>query len=147
MSREKEIRKSFYTALANNIQIPGGSGEKIPVSDGKSETKAKLYILIEDQTAQRNEDFTKMRWNGTMKISICHKQADKYTRDIVDDVCDSIESKLMAGKASENSLPALSGWQLTNLYLADVSYLDFQISDNETICIKYLTYNFIITKI
>jgi hypothetical protein len=147
MSREKAARSSFYNVLVNTLLVPGGSGDKVPISDGKAETKAKLYVLIEGQTARGDSDFHRRRWNAGLSISIMHKQAASYTRDIVDDVCQQIEDIVTPGIAANNGLPAPSGWQITNVRLDDVSYADFQISDTETICVKFLTFNFIITKI
>lgn len=147
MSREKEARNAFYSAMVGALNIPGGSGDKIPVSDGKAETKARLYVLIESQTAVSDSDFRNRRWRATLSVSIMHKQMDSYTRDIVDDVGQQIEDIITPGIASQNGLPAQNGWQVTSIVLDNVSYADFQISDTETVCIKYLTFNFTITKI
>lgn len=146
MNRELAARKSFYTAILNTINVPGGSGN-VPVSDSKAETGLSLYILIEDQTGRQDSDFRNHRWTCTLSLAIVHKQESSYTRDIVDDVCEQIENIILPGKANVNGLPAQSGWQFTNVYLDDISYSDFQISETETICIKYITFNFITTKI
>lgn len=147
MSREKSARKAFYDVLAGSLAIPGGSGDKVPISDGQATTKAKLYVLIEDQTAQDDSDYKRRRWESTLVLSICHKQQSGYTRDIVDDIGEDIELILTPGIAANNGLPVVNGWQVTNLRLGNVTYSDFQISDTETICIKFLTFNFKITKL
>ena len=147
MNRELAARKAFYSPLLNSINIPGGSGDKVPVSDGKANTNDRLYILIEAQSANNQSSFKTRRWQSSLSLTICHKQDDSYTRDIVDDVCEQIESILTPGNAEFNGLQSQSGWQVTNVSLNDVSYADFQISETETICIKFLTFNFIITKI
>lgn len=146
MSREKSARKAFYDVLVNQIDVPGQTVDKVPVSDGQATTKAKLYMLIEDQTAQDVSDMRNRRWNGSLVISICHKQGSSYTRDIIDDVAQEIEDIITPGAASQNGLPIQSGWQITNIRVDSVSYADFQISSTESICIKFLTFNFIITK-
>lgn len=147
MSREKAARKAFYDILVNQINVPGQTVDKIPVSDGQATTKAKLYILIEDQTAQDQSDMRNRRWSASLTLSICHKQDSAYTRDIIDDVDQIIEDIITPGAASNNNLPTQSGWQITNVRLDNVDYADFQISSTESICIKFLTFNFIITKI
>lgn len=147
MNREQAARKAFYDVLVSSLQVPGGSGDKVPLSDGKAETRAKLYCLIDTQTARDISDFRRRRWNASLSMSIMHKQADSYTKDIVDNVCQQIEDIITPGNAASNGLPSQNGWEITNVSLDDVSYADFQISDIETICIKYLTFNFIITKI
>jgi hypothetical protein len=147
MNRELAARKAFYYPLLGMINIPGGSGDKVPISDSKANEKDNLYILIESQTASDRSEFKTRRWNGTLSLTICHKQDDSYTRDIVDDICEQVEAILTPGIASLNGLQSESGWQITNVSLNDISYADFQISETQTICIKFLTFNFIITKI
>jgi hypothetical protein len=149
MNRELAARKAFYQVISNALVIPGGSGDKIPVFDNKADAGNRLYVLIEGQTARSNSDFRVRRWSGTVRLTILHIQDDSYTRDIVDSVTEQIEAIITPGKANENGLPDMSsfGWQITNVVLDDVSYADFQISETETICEKYLTFNLIITKI
>jgi hypothetical protein len=147
MNRELAARKAFFYPLFGFINIPGGSSDKVPVSDGKSNANDNLYILIESQTASDQSSFKTRRWNATLALTICHKQDDSYTRDIVDDVCEQVEAILIPGNSSEDGLQSELGWQITNVVLNDVSYADFQISETQTICMKYLTFNFIITKI
>jgi len=148
MSRELAARKAFYDVLINAVNVPGGSGNKVPISDYKAEGGANLYMVIESQTARDRSDFRTRRWDATLTLSICHKQDSSYTRDLVDDVCEQIENIITPGVASNNALPFQpTGWQFTNVSLNDVSYADFQVSTTETICIKFLTFNFIITKI
>src|SRR3990172_1367734 len=113
MNRELAARKAFYSPLLNSINIPGGSGDKVPVSDGKANTNDRLYILIESQTASDASSFKTRRWNGSLSLTICHKQDDSYTRDIVDDVCEQIEAILIPGNAETNGLQSQSGWQVT----------------------------------
>jgi hypothetical protein len=143
MNREKFIRKSFFNSLSGVIDGPVG---KVPIFDDKADSGINIYMLIEGQTAREQGDFVNRRWNSTVTISINHKQDNSYTRDIVDDICESIETIITPGKRSEWVLPG-NEWGITNVYLSDVSYADFQISSTQTICVKYLTFNLLITKI
>ena len=146
MNREKAIRTAFYSVL-NSIIYPAGSGIRIPISDGKAISKDKIYTLIESQTAQDSSDMRNKRWNASITITVIHKQKDSYTRDIVDDIGEEIESTILPGNAALNGLPEVPGWKITNVYLGNIDYADFQINENETVCIKFLTFNFIINKI
>lgn len=147
MNRELAARRAFFNAVSDQILVPGGSGNKVSVSDFKANTGDSLYVLIEAQTASGNSNFTRRSWNASLSLAIVHKQDDSYTRDIVDDVSEQIENILTPGIASLNGLEAQAGWNITNLTLVDVSYADFQISETETMCMKILNFNFIITKI
>lgn len=145
MNRELAVRTSFYSVLNGAINAPDST--KVPVSDAKKESGESLYIIMDDQTANDRSDFRSRRWDATLMLSICHKQDSSYTKDIVDGVCEQIESIIVPNTADKNGLPIQSGWQITNVSLANVSYADFQISTTETICVKFITFNFIITKI
>lgn len=144
MNREHEIRKAFFNAL-NSILISMGP---VPIYDNKAEENSGLYILIEGQTARDTGDFRTRRWECTVTLSINHKQDISYTRDIVDEICDSVEGVITPGNNNNDFyLPTLTGWHVTNLYLSNVSYADFAVSSTQVICSKYITFNLIITKI
>lgn len=139
MNREKAIRKAFFDALNNNISAP--------VFDGQAVGSLDLFVLLEDQSAQDISEFKTRRWNCSIVISLVQKQQSSYTKDIVDDLTEEIENILTPGPASQNALPNQSGWQFTNVRLDQVRYASFQISSTESICNKFLTFNFTITKI
>ncbi len=143
MDREKAFRSALYTLLNGSVVTPFGQlPTRVGVYDNKANTADNIFILIEDQSAQGNADFRNRKWESTCLLGLYHKQEDEYTREGVDSMCEQIEDLLTSSHPAANIMPIQNGWQFINIRLEDVRYADFQISNTQTICIKYLTFNF-----
>jgi hypothetical protein len=140
MNREQAIRSAFYDQIKNALSI---DNVIVPVFDNKSDGGYKIYVLIQNQTATDDYDFNSFRYNCTIELCIVHKQDDSYTRDIVDLICDQIESAIFPNSRNSSvfTLPVQTGWQFTNVKVGNVQYADLKTSATETVAMKFITFN------
>lgn len=126
MNREKAFRKSVYDAL-QNIQITvDGSIVDVPVYDQKLESDDLIYIIIDSQSAVWIGDFVARKWNCSVDIEIKHKQQDSAVFDIVDDVGEEIENRLITTVPALTGIIAQPGWRMMNNVISSVSNLKLQ---------------------
>lgn len=151
MNREKAIRKGICDLLNGVLYTDLGDGSfNVPVYDSKIESTENVYVIISNQFSIYDGDFTRYRWKSTIEIDIFHTQQNSATNDIVDDICEQIESLLLNSSTPIGSgIIQQDGWKITNVTLSSVSNIRIKQYQGEAgiIANKNLQFNFIISKI
>jgi hypothetical protein len=148
MNRDAAYRYMVYSLL-QAIQIDPGTGLiDIPVFDEKLEDDALIYVILDSQTAVNASNFVNHCWNCTIDIQISHKQQNSATFEIVDQVSQEIESRLLNATPSKNNFPAVTGWNVFNTILNSSSNLKLQSTqDSGFESIKILQFSSQLVKI
>jgi hypothetical protein len=89
----QEIRKAFYNALNNAINIPDDPINKVPIVDEKLDlniTEHDLYMLIGGQQAAAAN--TKTTWGKEvdLNITIVNRRKATNTKTIIEDIADQM---------------------------------------------------------
>lgn len=143
MDREKAIRLKIFDILSNgNITYDVGV---VSIWDEKAEdTTNNIYILLRDQTAQDDRVFCMRQWTSTIELGIVSKQTDTISKDILDDVCEQVESLLYDALLSGIDT---NGWRINNFTLDSASFSTFTLSATQSEIEKTLIFRMTATRL
>lgn len=142
LNRETAIRTAYFQALNGNLTY---DGVNIPITDSiikQGQSDSPVYIVLDKQTANLNRDgaFYMQSWNTTIDIWIVSKQAFSVSREIVDSISEQIEN-IITPDVTTNGLIEQVGYQINNVFLENVSFMEFRLSETQSIIPKVLTFS------
>ncbi len=120
---ERVFRRAIFDALDGNVTY---NGNVVPVYDEfASDNAPNLFIVLGNQYADDRRNFAKFVTGSVIVIDIVHHQNRAMTKDVVDDVAESIKGILMPS-ISGTGLTLEAGFSVNNLYRETSSYLSEQ---------------------
>lgn len=140
---QKKMRMGFYEALNGGVAYDypvGGPINVAPLTDGKEDSGADVYVILAQQTGTPDNSFSHFGTRATQLLDIVHKTGFHTTKDIVDQVAQSVLNIILP-TPSTNGLVAQSGVQFSCVELESDSYLDLQLSGSESITRRLLRFS------
>lgn len=149
MNRDKASRYSFGQVIRDNITY---NSTDIKIYDSVTTNEIQnenTYILLTNQNAVNDADYTRFRWRCRQTLEIISKQINSVSKDICDDIGEQVETIVLAAftQPGNGGLAQQTGWEIQDILLEEVNYTDFQLENNFYEITKILTFSFIITKI
>lgn len=146
MNREAAIRAGFSDTLKTGI-INGSAQVHIYDSSPTGEVQNELlYMLLTGQSSVLQPEDGAFTWSCLQTIEIVHKQMGSVTKQIVDSISEQIENAIIF-VADGNGMTDQQGWQFLNVFLENVNYSEFELSENFYEITKILDFRVAITKI
>lgn len=134
----KPLRKAYYQLLKDVLVYDNTT---IPVCDEKQKQGQdnSTCVILSTVSSNPTNTFNGFSREATIVLDIVCKTPSAVSKDIVDSIAEQI-LELVIPTPATNGLPAQNGFQILNVVLDNDRYLNFSVSDTQSVMRRLLTF-------
>lgn len=138
----------IYDTIKNILSYDGNTIHTYDEATTLEVSNELTYVLLTQQTANNDADYTRFKWRCVQTVEIVSKQIGSVSKDIVDDISEQLEQAIIypQNKPGEGGMTAQAGWEFEDTLLESVNYTEFQLETNLWEITKILNISYIIIK-